>query len=50
MMELIKTLIAGIKQGTIAAWYDLKEYIIVMGAILILYLAYSYIRAYISKK
>ncbi len=50
MMELIKTLIAGIKQGAIAAWYDLKEYIIVMGAILVLYLAYSYIRAYISKK
>lgn len=49
-MELIKTLIAGIKQGTIAAWYDMKEYIIVMGAILILYLAYSYIRAYMSKK
>lgn len=28
MMELIKTLIAGIKQGTIAAWYDLNDYFV----------------------
>lgn len=41
MTTFINTLIEGTKQGAIAAWYDLKWYIIIMGTILILALAYK---------
>jgi len=41
-MELFfKTLIAGIKEGAIAAWYDLRWYICVMAIILVVYLAFT---------
>ena len=40
MIELIKTLAKGIKEGTIAAWYDLKDYFVMMAIVLVIYLAF----------
>jgi hypothetical protein len=49
-MELFfKTLIAGIKEGAIAAWYDLRWYICTMAIILVLYLAYTYVKKLFHK-
>ena len=44
MIQFFKTLIAGIKEGAIAAWYDLKWYICIMTIILVVYLAFSIIK------
>lgn len=44
MGDFFKTLMAGIKEGAIAAWYDLRWYICTMAIILVVYLAYSAIR------
>lgn len=38
MTEFFKTLFTGIKEGAIAAWYDLKWYICIMAIILVVYL------------
>ena len=40
MIELIKTIAKGIKEGTIAAWYDLKDYFYMMAIILVIYIAF----------
>ena len=50
MLQFFRTIIAGVKQGTIAAWEDMKWYIIIMGTILIVYLAYKAIFKLITKK
>ena len=44
MMTFFKTLFTGIKQGAIAAWYDLRWYICIMAIILVVYLLYSEIK------
>jgi hypothetical protein len=44
MTTFFKTLIAGIKEGAIAAWYDLKWYICVMGIVLVVYLAFTMVK------
>ena len=44
-----KTMIEGIKQGAIAAWYDMKWYIIIMVGILVVYLLYSVIKTFIAR-
>jgi hypothetical protein len=49
-MDFIRTLIIGIKQGAIAAWYDLKWYIIIMGTILILAVAYNALKTLLRRK
>ena len=41
MIQFFKTLFAGIKEGAIAAWYDLKWYICIMAIILVVYLMFS---------
>ena len=49
-MELFfKTLFEGIKQGTIAAWHDMKWYICGAAILLVLYLGYTYVRGLIDK-
>ena len=44
MIQFFKTLIAGIKEGAIAAWYDLRWYICVMAIILVVYLAFMAVK------
>ena len=39
MIEFFKTLFTGIKEGAIAAWYDLRWYICIMAIVLVVYLA-----------
>lgn len=48
MIQFFKTLVAGIKEGAIAAWYDLKWYICIMAIILIVYLAFTIIKKIIK--
>ena len=49
-MELFfKALFEGIRQGTIAAWHDMKWYICGAAIFLVLYLAYTYLRRLIDK-
>ena len=48
MIQFFKTLIAGIKEGAIAAWYDLKWYICIMAIILVVYLVFSTIKKFIK--
>lgn len=49
-MELFfKTIFEGIKQGSIAAWHDMKWYICGATILLALYLAYTYVRELIDK-
>lgn len=44
-MELFfKTLISGIKEGAIAAWYDLRWYLCIMAIVLVVYLIYKAVR------
>ena len=40
MIELIKTIAKGIKEGTIAAWYDLQDYFVMMAIILVIYITF----------
>ena len=49
MWQFFETLFAGIKQGTIAAWYDMKWYLCIMGCVLLVYLVYSTIKKYLQK-
>ena len=44
MTTFFKTLIAGIKEGAIAAWYDLKWYICIMAVVLVVYLAFTMVK------
>ena len=44
-----KTMIEGIKQGVIAAWYDMKWYIIIMVGILVAYLLFSAVKSFIAR-
>jgi hypothetical protein len=48
MIQFLKTLVAGIKEGAIAAWYDMKWYICIMAIILVVYLTFSTIKKYIK--
>ena len=49
-MELFfKTLFAGIKEGAIAAWYDLRWYICTMAVVLVVYLLYSKAKQFFQK-
>ena len=48
MIQFFKTLIAGVKEGAIAAWYDLKWYICIMAIILVVYLVFSTIKKFIK--
>ncbi len=48
MIQFFKTLVAGIKEGAIAAWYDLKWYICIMAIILVVYLAFTIIKKIIK--
>ena len=41
MTEFFRTLFAGIKEGAIAAWYDMKWYICIMAVVLVVYLAFK---------
>lgn len=44
-MELFfKTLISGIKEGAIAAWYDLRWYLCIMAIVLVVYLIYKAVK------
>jgi hypothetical protein len=48
MIQFFKTLVAGIKEGAIAAWYDLKWYICIMAIILVVYLAFTIVKKIIK--
>ena len=49
-MELFfKTLFPGLKEGTIAAWYDLRWYICAMAAVLVVYLLYWKVKEFFQK-
>ena len=45
MVLFFKTLFAGIKEGAIAAWYDLRWYLLTMAIVLVVYLIYSTLKA-----
>jgi len=50
-MELFfKTLFSGIKEGAIAAWYDLRWYLCMMAVVLVVYLGVSAIRKHLRQK
>jgi hypothetical protein len=44
MTEFFRTLFAGIKEGAIAAWYDMKWYICIMAVVLVVYLAFKAVK------
>lgn len=49
MIQFFKTLIAGIKEGAIAAWYDLHDYFVMMAIILAIYFAIILINRLLRK-
>ena len=49
MIQFFKTLIAGIKEGAIAAWYDLRWYVCIMAIVLVAYLAFSKLKEILKK-
>ena len=49
MIQFFKTLIAGIKEGAIAAWYDLHDYFVMMAIILAIYFAVILIKRLLRK-
>ena len=49
MIQFFKTLIAGIKEGAIAAWHDLHDYFIMMAIILAIYFAVILINRLLRK-
>ena len=49
MIQFVRTIVAGVKQGAIAAWDDMRWYIIIMGTIAIVWLAYRAISSLIRK-
>jgi hypothetical protein len=44
MIQFFRTLFTGIKEGAIAAWYDLRWYICVMAIVLVVYLAFTAVK------
>ena len=44
MVQFFKTLISGIKEGAIAAWYDLRWYICIIAIVLVVYLAFKAVK------
>lgn len=50
-MELFfRTMFTGIKEGAIAAWYDLRWYICIMAIVLVVYLAINALKKLFNKK
>jgi t-SNARE complex subunit (syntaxin) len=49
MIQFFKTLIAGIKEGAIAAWYDLRWYICIIAIVLVVYLAFKVLKKIIRR-
>jgi hypothetical protein len=49
MIDFFKTLFTGIKEGAIAAWYDLRWYLCVMAIILVVYLAFKAVKKCLRK-
>ena len=47
MTLFFKTLFAGIKEGAIAAWYDMRWYICAMAIVLVAYLLYTKVKEYL---
>ena len=50
MIQFVKTLFTGIKEGAIAAWYDMKWYICIMAIVLVVYLAIDALKKLFNKK
>ena len=50
MIQFFKTLFTGIKEGAIAAWYDMKWYICIMAIVLVVYLAIDALKKLFNKK
>lgn len=50
MPQFFKTLFAGIKEGAIAAWYDMKWYICIMAIVLVVYLTFKVFTKLFNKK
>lgn len=50
MIQFFETLIAGIKEGAIAAWYDLRWYICIMAIVLVVYLGFKAVKKLFSNK
>ena len=47
-MELFfKTLFSGIKEGAIAAWYDLRWYLCIMAIVLVVFLIIKAVKKYL---
>lgn len=44
MIQFFRTLFTGIKEGAIAAWYDLRWYICIMAIVLVVYLAFTAVK------
>jgi len=44
MGQFFRTLFDGIKEGTIAAWYDMKSYICIMAIVLVVYLGFKAVK------
>ena len=45
MVLFFKTLFAGIKEGAIAAWYDLRWYLLFMAFVFVVYKLYTILTA-----
>ena len=50
IIEFFKTLITGVKEGAIAAWYDMKWYICIMAIILVVYFTFSTLKKIFRKE
>jgi len=44
MGQFFRTLFDGIKEGAIAAWYDMKSYICIMAIVLVVYLGFKAVK------
>ena len=49
MIQFFKTLFTGIKEGAIAAWYDLRWYICIMSIVIVVYLLISKFKKILGK-
>ena len=49
MIQFFKTLFTGIKEGAIAAWYDMKWYICFIATVLVVYLAIDALKKLFKK-
>ena len=45
MVLFFKTLFEGIKEGVIAAWYDLRWYLLLMAVVFVIYKLYVILKA-----